>query len=95
METVFRAWTDIPVTENQIKQLHRDLLRHSEKDERHRGEYKTVRNDVGAFDAAGNMIEAGMNLMKFASAEGWLEPGRVGRRAGRGCSSWFGCGRAS
>lgn len=56
METVFHAWADIPITENHIKQLHRDLLRHSDKDERHRGEYKTLRNDVGAFDAAGNMI---------------------------------------
>lgn len=56
METVFDAWPEIPVTENHIKQLHRDLLRHSQKDERHRGEYKTLRNDVGAFDAAGNMI---------------------------------------
>jgi Fic family protein len=56
METVFHAWADIPVTENHIKQLHRDLLRHSDKDERHRGDYKTLRNDVGAFDAAGNMI---------------------------------------
>src|SRR6202047_982728 len=45
METVFRAWSDIPITENHIKQLHRDLLRHSSKDERHRGEYKTLRND--------------------------------------------------
>lgn len=56
METVFHAWADIPVTENHIKQLHRDLLRHSDKDERHRGEYKTLRNDVGAFDADGKMI---------------------------------------
>lgn len=56
METVFQAWADIPITENHIKQLHRDLLRHSEKDERHRGEYKTLRNDVGAFDATGKMI---------------------------------------
>lgn len=56
METVFDGWPDIPVTENHIKQLHRDLLRYSQKDERHRGEYKTSRNDVGAFDAAGNMI---------------------------------------
>ena len=56
METIFHAWADIPVTENHIKQLHRDLLRHSDKDERHRGDYKTLRNDVGAFDAAGNMI---------------------------------------
>jgi len=56
METIFQAWQDIPITENHIKQLHRDLLRYSNKDERHRGEYKTVRNDVGAFDADGKMI---------------------------------------
>jgi len=47
METIFRAWSDIPVTENHIKQLHRDLLQYSGKDERHRGGYKTLRNDVG------------------------------------------------
>lgn len=56
METVFRSWSDIPLIENHIKQLHRDLLQYSEKDERHRGNYKTLRNDVGAFDAAGKMI---------------------------------------
>jgi Fic family protein len=56
METVFRSWSDIPVTENHIKQLHRDLLKYSDKDERHRGGYKTLRNDVGAFDAVGKMI---------------------------------------
>src|ERR1700728_4808373 len=56
METIFRAWSDIPVTENFIKQLHRDLLGYSDKDERHRGEYKTLRNDVGAFDAEGKMV---------------------------------------
>ena len=56
METIFSAWAEIPLTENHIKQLHRDLLRYSDKDERHRGEYKTVRNDVGAFDPDGNMI---------------------------------------
>jgi Fic family protein len=56
METVFQAWADIPITENHIKQLHRDLLRYSDKDARHRGEYKALRNDVGAFDADGNMI---------------------------------------
>jgi Fic family protein len=56
MEAVFEAWPHIPLTENHLKQLHRDLLNHSAKDERHRGEYKKMRNDVGAFDAAGNMI---------------------------------------
>ena len=56
MEAVFRSWPDIPVSENHIKQMHRDLLRYSDKDERHRGEYKTLRNDVSAFDAEGRMI---------------------------------------
>ncbi len=56
METVFRVWEDIPITENHIKQLHRDLLRHSGKDEHHRGEYKTVPNDVGIFNPSGKMV---------------------------------------
>ena len=56
METVFQSWADIPLTERHLKQLHRDLLRYSEKDGRHRGEYKTLRNDVAAFDAGGRMI---------------------------------------
>jgi Fic family protein len=56
METVCYSWTQIPITENHIKQLHRDLLRYSDKDTRHRGEYKTLRNDVSAFDGAGKMI---------------------------------------
>ncbi len=56
METVFHAWPDIPITENHIKQLHRDLLLYSEKDDRHRGEYKTLPNSVAAFDDAGQQI---------------------------------------
>lgn len=50
METIFHARAEIPVTENHIKQLRRDLLRYSEKDDRHRGEYKTLPNSVAAFD---------------------------------------------
>jgi Fic family protein len=56
METVFQSWPEIRLTENHLKQLHRDLLRYSDKDERHRGGYKTVGNDVGAFDETGKMI---------------------------------------
>jgi len=56
METVFQAWADIPITENHVKQLHRDLLRYSEKDDRHRGEYKTLSNSVAAFDEDGQQI---------------------------------------
>jgi Fic family protein len=53
METVFAHWNAIDLTENHIRQLHRDLLKYSTKDERHRGGYKTLPNDVGAFDAQG------------------------------------------
>jgi Fic family protein len=56
METVIGAFSDIPPTENHIRQLHRDLLRHSEKDVRHRGEYKTLSNNVVAFDEAGKQV---------------------------------------
>lgn len=56
METIFEAWPEIALTENHIKQLHRDLLRHSEKDDRHRGEYKKFSNSVAAFDEAGQQI---------------------------------------
>ena len=56
MDQVFDAFEQIPVTENMIGQLHRDLLRYSIKDERHRGHYKTVPNHVAAFDADGQEI---------------------------------------
>ena len=56
METVFSSWSEIAVTENHIRQLHRDLLRYSDKDERHRGDYKTSSNSVAAFDADGKQI---------------------------------------
>jgi Fic family protein len=56
MGLVFGAWQDIPVTENHIKQLHQILLRHSEKDIRHRGNYKTLSNSVAAFDETGAQI---------------------------------------
>lgn len=56
METVFSSWQHIPITENHLKQLHRDLLKHSEKDERHRGEYKSLPNSVAAFDESGRQI---------------------------------------
>ncbi|WP_374680782.1 Fic family protein, partial [Accumulibacter sp.] len=50
MDLVFSSWQDIPFNENHIKQLHHILLRHSERDARHRGQYKTNSNSVAAFD---------------------------------------------
>lgn len=56
MERVFSSWRDITLTENHIKQLHRDLLIYSEKDTWHRGNYKTSSNSVVAFDGNGAQI---------------------------------------
>ena len=56
MDLVFGNFESIPLTENHIKQLHRDLLQHSTKDHLHRGNYKTNPNHVSAFDADGNEI---------------------------------------
>ncbi len=56
METIFASWSEIDLTENHIRQLHRDLLRHSEKDDWHRGSYKTTPNNVAAFDEEGRQI---------------------------------------
>ena len=56
MNTVFQQYAEIPLAENYIKQLHRDLLQYSEKDDRHRGEYKKHTNHVAAFDSAGKSL---------------------------------------
>lgn len=56
METIFSAWAEIPLSENYVKQLHAMLLRHATKDERHRGEYKKLPNNVEAFDGEGNSL---------------------------------------
>jgi Fic family protein len=56
MELIFQSWEAITLTENHIKQLHRDLLKYSEKDAHHRGEYKTQSNNVAAFDETGKQI---------------------------------------
>jgi Fic family protein len=56
MDLVFSSWQSIPLTENHLRQLHRDLLGFSEKDTRHRGSYKTSSNNVAAFDSSGKQI---------------------------------------
>jgi len=56
MDTIFERWDAIPLTENHIKELHRDLLVHSSKDERHRGAYKTLPSHIEAFDEDGKSL---------------------------------------
>jgi Fic family protein len=72
METLFAHFDAIDLTENHIKQLHRDLLAFSDKDERHRGAYKTLVNHVSAFDADGRELG-----VIFETATPFDTPGRM------------------
>lgn len=56
MDLIFQAREDLNLTENHIRQLHQTLLRHSTKDDLHRGNYKTLPNHVVAKDASGREI---------------------------------------
>ena len=55
-EEIFQSFDSIGFTENIIKQLHGWLLKFSDKDQRHRGEYKKLSNNVEAFDESGKSI---------------------------------------
>ncbi|MBX3148146.1 MAG: Fic family protein [Gemmatimonadales bacterium] len=57
LELVFSSWSAMPLTENHIRQLHRDLLRHSDQDARYRGRYRTVPNGIAAFDTEGQRLD--------------------------------------
>lgn len=72
MELIFESWEQIPVTENYIKQLHAMLLRPSEKDQHHRGKYKTVPNHVSAFTPEGKELG-----VIFETASPFETPGRM------------------
>ena len=72
MDLVFQSYAEIALTENHLKQLHRDLLRYSTKDEWHRGSYKTAANHVAAFDEHGNQIS-----VVFETASPFETPGRM------------------
>lgn len=56
MDAIFSNHSAIPITENYIKQLHSMLLRHSDKDVQHRGEYKKFPNQVEAFGTSGKSV---------------------------------------
>jgi len=48
LEIIYNNYDNINLSENYIKQLHQMLLKYSDKDSRHRGEYKSLSNKVVA-----------------------------------------------
>jgi len=53
LENIFSAHVKIPFTESSVKHLHKELLKHVEKDTEHRGEYKKRENRVEMIDDKG------------------------------------------
>ena len=56
LELVFGHYQDIPVRESSILQLHQDMLKYSDKDARHKGQYKFGPNRVEAKDRTGRVL---------------------------------------
>lgn len=56
LELIFNNYQDISITESFILQLHNNLLRFSDKDAGHKGQYKLTSNRVAAKDRTGNII---------------------------------------
>lgn len=56
MDSVFENHASMELSENHLRQLHGVLLKHSDKDEAHRGSYKNITNHVEDFDAEGKSL---------------------------------------
>jgi Fic family protein len=68
MKVIFDDYKNIKFSENQILHLHKILLKYSEKDEMHKGRYKTNSNKVVARDMEGNETEV------FNPSEPYITP---------------------
>lgn len=56
LQRVFEHYQNISISESAILQLHKSTLTHSEKDQRHMGQYKFGPNRVEAKDQSGNVV---------------------------------------
>lgn len=56
LQTIFDSWDSIRFSENSIKHLHQELLKYAEKDQDHRGKYKSQDNKVEMVDEQGRRI---------------------------------------
>jgi len=57
LTNVFDSYQSIPFSESTIKFFHKELLKHVEKDKKHRGEYKKQENKVAMVNAIGDPVE--------------------------------------
>jgi Fic family protein len=67
LDTISEAYRDIDITESNIKNLHRILMKYAKKDEWHKGDYKQLSNAVEATHPDGS------KQVIFKTAEPGLE----------------------
>jgi len=70
---IYDGYEPITPTENHIKQLHGVLLKYSTKDQQHRGEYKTVTNNVEAFGTDGKSLGVVFETATPFETSGWMK----------------------
>ncbi len=56
LENIFDSWEKIKFSESTIKHFHKELLKYSEKDKKHLGNYKFASNRAEAVDASGKVV---------------------------------------
>ncbi|OGF90779.1 hypothetical protein A3D05_03745 [Candidatus Gottesmanbacteria bacterium RIFCSPHIGHO2_02_FULL_40_24] len=56
LQNIFDSWQTLTFSESTIKHFHKELLKYVEKDEQHRGNYKTIENKVHMINEKGQSI---------------------------------------
>lgn len=56
LKKIFDSWRNLNFSESLVKNFHQEIMKYSEKDARHRGQYKFGPNRVEAIDRAGKII---------------------------------------
>jgi len=69
LNNVFETYKSIPFAESTLKFFHKELLKYSEKDGSHRGEYKKSENKVAMISPTGEPVE-----ILFDTTSPWLTP---------------------
>lgn len=69
LTNVFDSYASIPFSESTIKFFHRELLKYTEKDSLHRGEYKKTENKVAMIGSTGAPTQ-----ILFDTTSAWLTP---------------------
>lgn len=72
LQNVFDSYQTLPLREGVVASLHNELLKYSEKDELHKGKYKTKENMVGMPDFEGKVLK-----ILFATTPAWQTPAEM------------------